>query len=72
MRVGFACQEDEEKEKEKDLMELPLGVHPRSYAYSSSGKLANHAKTLSTKNNEPFGKLFLTYLIKELEILSAL
>ena len=48
LRIGFACLDDQD-------LELPLGIHPRSYAYSSSGKVLNSAKSSSARVNESFG-----------------
>lgn len=50
LRVGFACLDDQD-------LELPIGSHARSYAYTScSGKVISNAKSSSFRVNEPFGK----------------
>jgi len=47
MRLGFTCLEDQD-------LELPLGAHPRSYAYSSTGKVVTGSKYSATKVAAPF------------------
>lgn len=45
--------------EDQDL-ELPMGAHVRSYAYSSSGKVVNASKTSPSRINEPFGMFVLS------------
>lgn len=50
IRIGFSCLDDQD-------LELPIGSHARSFAYTSnSGKVISNAKTSSMRVNEPFGK----------------
>lgn len=50
IRVGFSCLDDQD-------LELPMGSHARSYAYtSSSGKAISNAKTSIKRINELFGR----------------
>lgn len=55
LRIGFACEDQD--------LELPLGTHPRSYAYSSSGKLVNSSKSNSSRTNQPFCKCLLFLIL---------
>lgn len=48
LRVGFAVYDDQD-------LELPLGAHSRSYAYSSTGQMVTNSTTQTKLENTSFG-----------------